>query len=194
MEETLRQSTGGLKIVLYGPESSGKSTMARALSEALDVPWVAEFMRTYLEQRGPVDGPMVSKEEVLAIARGQMALENEVAASEPELLICDTNLLELKVYSQHYFDGWCPEELINAVDQLQYDHYFLTQVDIPWEADSLRDRPLDRENMFRTFERELQQRQLPYTILEGSHQERMETALQVINQLKTNHNARSAGY
>lgn len=190
MEETLRQqSTGGLKVVLFGPESSGKTTMARSLSEACNAPWVEEYMRIYLDDRGPVVGSLVAKGEILPIAKGQIALENRVVVANPQLIICDTNLLELKVYSEYYFDGWCPTELLNALDQLKYDHYFLTGVDIPWKADKLRDRPLDRENMFCIFEQELQQRQLPYTILEGPHPDRLEKALKVINQLKTNMHA-----
>lgn len=189
MEETLRQSGSGLRVVLYGPESSGKTTMARALSKACNAPLVEEFMRLYLEAKTKLSDPLVAKTEILPIAQGQMGLENSVASTDPQLIICDTNLLELKVYSEYYFDGWCPPKLLQAVNELNYDHYFLTGVDTPWQADKLRDRPLDRENMFRIFEQELQQRQLPYTILSGRHPDRLETALDVIDQLKTNMHA-----
>lgn len=190
MEETLGQSGSGLRVVLFGPESTGKTTMARTLAGLFEVPWVEEYMRRYLEERGPVEGPLVSREEILPIAKGQMGLENRAMEGKPGMIICDTNLLELLVYCQYYFDGWCPDQLTKAVQAMHYDHYFLTQVDTPWEPDNLRDRPLDRVNMFRTFERELTKRNLPYTILEGPHSDRLEKAQKQIEQLKTDHYAR----
>lgn len=190
MEETLRQSNyDGLRVVFYGPESTGKSSLAEALASEQKCPWVPEYMRTYLEDRGPVTGALVSREELLVIAQGQIQVENRLVGTGPPLVVCDTNLLELLVYSRYYFDGWAPYELAEAIDALSYDHYFLTATDWPWVADDLRDRPDDRENMFRIFEQELTSRQLPYTILSGSFQARLDQALQIVNLLKTSPNA-----
>lgn len=190
MEETLRQAKhDGLRVVFYGPESTGKSSLAEALAREQDCPWVLEYMRTYLEDRGPVLGTLVSREELLQIARGQIQEENRVLETRPQLVVCDTNLLELLVYSRYYFHGWVPDELEDAISAMSYDHYFLTATDWPWVADNLRDRPDDRENMFRIFEQELTSRKLPYTILSGSYQERLNRAVQIVNRLKTTPNA-----
>ncbi|MCH9660663.1 MAG: ATP-binding protein [Bacteroidetes bacterium] len=185
MEETIRQQAGKcIRIVLFGPESTGKTTLASALAAYYKTEWVPEFMRSYLQEKWDNHKKLVSREDLIPIAAGQMQIENEKAASAKTFLFCDTNLRELKVYSRYYYDGFCPPEILRACDEIHYDYYFLTGVDAPWQADDLRDRPHDRPNMFRIFEEELQQHKLPYTVLEGTLEERLVKANQVIATLK----------
>ncbi|MBX2827197.1 MAG: ATP-binding protein [Flavobacteriaceae bacterium] len=185
MEKTLKQQPCDcLKIVLFGPESTGKSTLAKSLAERFHTEWVPEYMREYLQDKWDVHRERITKQDLIPIAQGQIRTENDKAGSANSYLFCDTNLRELKVYSEYYYDGFCPEPILEACKNEQYDHYFLTQIDVPWEKDDLRDRPDDRLTLFRTFESELITNHLPYTLLEGTLEERIRTAAQVLRTLK----------
>jgi len=114
-----------------------------------------------------------------------MGLENELAKKADKILICDTDLLETKVYSEEYYGGFVDPDLDRAATESQYDLYLLSYIDTPWEADDLRDRPTQREEMFRAFERALENNQRPYVILKGRVKERMNTAVQAIDKILT---------
>ena len=180
MEKELEQRQSNcVKIVLFGPESTGKTTLAKLLANHFDTAWVPEVMRPYLQQKWDLTGQKISKDDLLPIATGQMASENDGSKSANGFLFCDTNLLELKVYSDYYY-GNCPQEIEDALNTHPYDFYFLTNIDVPWEADDLRDRPYDRSTLFRNFETALKQRNLPYLLLEGDVQTRLKTAITTI--------------
>lgn len=184
MEKSLEQQASNcLKIVLFGPESTGKTTLATQLADHYKTLWVPEFMREYLQNKWDLEKKTVSKEDLLPIALGQIKTENEAALKSKKLLFCDTNLLEIKVYSEYYYDGFCPSEIKNAALKNSYDLYFLTAIDTVWEADDLRDRPEDREKLFRIFEAELIKNKLPFQVLIGSEPERMKTAVGTIDEL-----------
>jgi len=190
MEKTLKQSAGNgdhcIKVVLYGPESTGKTTLAKQLAAHYNTKWVPEYMRGYLEEKWDAKKEAITRDDLLPIAKGQIALENKIAETTNKLLFCDTNLLELKVYSEYYYNGFCPSEIKKAAEENQYHHFFLTYIDVPWEADRLRDRPNDRLKMFTIFETELRKKQLPYTVLKGSLEQRMKTATKIIEGLLNN--------
>jgi NadR type nicotinamide-nucleotide adenylyltransferase len=184
MEKTLKQAASRcLKIVLFGPESTGKTTLAKQLAAHFDTQWVPEYMRTYLEHKWETTHKRIEKKDVLPIVVGQMVNENAISKLVDTVLFLDTNLLEIKVYCEYYYKGWCPSEIANSALEGHYDHYFLTGIDIPWVNDNLRDRPDDREEMFRIFETELIQNELPYTVLQGSKLDRLTNAINIINTL-----------
>jgi NadR type nicotinamide-nucleotide adenylyltransferase len=188
MEKTLKQSTRNgnhcIKVVLYGPESTGKTTLAKQLAAHYNTKWVPEYMREYLEKKWENEQKPIARNDLIPIAKGQIASENKALEEANDLLFCDTNLLEIKVYSEYYYNGYCPPEIKTATEENQYHHYFLTYIDVPWEADKLRDRPHDRLKMFTIFEAELRKKQLPYTILKGSIEQRMKTAIKIIEKLR----------
>ncbi|MGJ8665606.1 MAG: AAA family ATPase [Patiriisocius sp.] len=187
MEETLKQRPSDcLKIVLFGPESTGKTTLAKQLAAHFETQWVPEFMRAYLEKKWDDHQEKITRVDLLPIAKGQIASENELAVNAKKVLFCDTNLLEIEVYSKYYNDGFCPSEISEANKINTYDFYFLTGIDVPWEFDKLRDRPDDRENMFRIFEHHLIDYNLPYMIIKGSKHNRFERAIKQINKLLKN--------
>jgi NadR type nicotinamide-nucleotide adenylyltransferase len=184
MEETFVQRPSDcIKIVLYGPESTGKTTICEALANHFDAPWVPEYMRAFAQRKFDQGLGSIHKEDMPAIATGQLALEKKAAQRANKLLLCDTNLLELLVYGGYYFPEHSFSEIEEAFQSQHYDHYFLTYIDTPWVADDLRDRPNDREKMFCIFEKELRQRNLPHTILTGSLSQRLETAVAGIENL-----------
>ena len=186
MEEELeqRRTRSLIKIVLFGPESTGKTTLAQLLATHYKTEWVPEYMREYLQRKWDEQQVSCEPHDLLPIAKGQMALENQKAATARELLFCDTNLLELVVYSRAYYEEFVEPGLLKHALKARYDLYFLTYIDVPWVEDDLRDRPGNREQMFARFRKTLDENNLPYRILEGDLQQRFGTAVKIIDQLK----------
>ncbi len=185
MEKTLeQQDTDCLRIVLFGPESTGKTTLARQLAEHFNTKWVPEFMREYLQEKWDRFEKAIEPNDVMSIAYGQMDLENAALEKANQFLFCDTNLRELKVYCNYYDPKGCPQEIVTATEKNHYDFYLLTDIDIPWEADDLRDRPYDRSTLFCMFETELKEANLPYEKLTGNREERFDKAVNLLKSLK----------
>jgi len=183
MEKTLRQQPSNcIKVVIFGPESTGKSTLAEQLARYYKTLWVPEFSRSYAEERLR-EGKTLTKEDVLPIAYGQIEIENRFSKLSEKLLICDTDLLETKVYSEMYYDGFCPKLLKEFALKNTYDLYLLTNIDIPWEADEIRDRPNQREAMFQAFQDNLIKHNRLYYLLNGTMKERFHLAINHIDKL-----------
>lgn len=184
MEEKLAQQPAHcLKVVLFGPESTGKTTLAARLAKHFNTEWVEEYMREYLQEKWDKEKEVCKPEDLVPIAVGQMEQENLKAKMANKILFCDTDLLELKVYSEAYYQGYCPPLLLKHALNNSYNLYFLTNIDTPWVPDDLRDKPLDREGMYNKFKSSLQLYQRPYIILQGSEENRFETAVTAINEL-----------
>ncbi len=184
MEKTLEQQPSNcLKVVVYGPESTGKTTLSRQLARHYNSVWVPEYAREYLQKKWNDERKTCQPEDLLPIAIGQMKLENELAQKTDSVLICDTNLLETKVYSEAYYAGTVDPMLDKYAKENQYDLYFLTYIDVPWEADDLRDKPNERVRMFNAFKSALVELKIPYVLLEGSKTERLKIATQHIDNL-----------
>jgi HTH-type transcriptional repressor of NAD biosynthesis genes len=183
MEKAFKQTPSDcIRIVLFGPESTGKTTLAKQLAAYFNTEWVPEYMRVYLQEKWDNKAEKISKQDLLPIAEGQIAAENSLVKKANNFLFCDTNLLELQVYCEYYYDGWSPEEIRKAVENQQYDFYFLTNIDVPWLHDDLRDRPNDRSAIFRKFEMALKIRNISYQVLSGSQEERLTTAIEILQQ------------
>ena len=184
MEEKLKQQPANIvKVVLFGPESTGKSTLSELLARHYNTVWVPEYAREYLQDKWNNQRKTCEQKDLIPIAIGQMSLENKLAKKADKILICDTDLLETKFYSEEYYCGFVDPDLDRAATESQYDLYLLSYIDTPWEADDLRDRPTQREEMFRAFERALVNNQRPYVILKGRVKERMNTAVQAIDKI-----------
>ena len=184
MEKTLKQQPSNcIKIVLFGPESTGKTTLSRQLARHFNSIWVPEYAREYLQDKWNNERKTCESSDLLPIAYGQMKLENELANKTDSVLICDTDLLETKVYSEAYYSGICDPVLEKYALENTYDLYFLTYIDTPWEADDLRDKPNERLRMFKAFEEALIKYNRPFVLLKGSKQERLNTAIEHIDNL-----------
>ncbi|MBP2831384.1 ATP-binding protein [Aquimarina sp. U1-2] len=185
MEEKLKQQPSScLKIVLFGPESTGKTTLSKQLAVYYECQWVPEYMRIYLQKKWDEEKKTCTYEDILPIATGQMKLENRLAQKTNKILICDTNLLELKVYSEVYYKEKVPEILRKISLENVYHLYLLTYIDTPWVPDDLRDKPHHREEMFLRFKNCLEHYNLPYVTLKGSKTSRVRKATQIIDQLR----------
>ncbi len=184
MEEKLKQQPSNcIKIVIYGPESTGKTTLSRQLADYYKTSWVPEYAREYLQEKWDKEKKVCEPEDLLPIALGQMRLENEAALKTKELLICDTDLLETNVYSETYYLGYSDPILKKYAIKNTYDLYFLTYIDTPWEADDLRDKPNERAFMFKAFESALIKYKKPYVLLRGNKEERLKKAISHINKI-----------
>jgi len=184
MEEKYKQRPSDLlKIVLFGPESTGKTTLSEQLARHYNTVWVPEYAREYLQQKWNNERKTCEPHDLLPIAAGQMQLENSLIKKATEILICDTDLLETKVYSEAYYIGDCDPILEKHALQNKYDLYFLTYIDIPWEADDLRDKPEEREEMFSYFKNTLEKYNRNFIILKGNKKERLKTAIEHIDKL-----------
>ena len=184
MEKTLKQAPSDLiKVVIFGPESTGKTTLSDQLAKHYNTFCTPEFLRDYAQKKWDNEKKACEPKDIIPIAQGQIALENKQSKKANSLLICDTNLLETKVYAEAYFEDFSNLELDKAVSEHQYDMYFLTYIDTPWEADDLRDKPNEREEMFIRFENALIKLNKPYVLLKGNKTTRMQKAISVIDQL-----------
>ena len=184
MEKKLKQKPINLvKVVLFGPESTGKTTLSRHLAHHYNTVWTPEFAREYLQKKWNQERKTCQVEDLLPIAVGQIKLENRLAKRADKVLICDTDLLETKVYSEEFYDGFVDERLNKAATENTYDIYLLTYIDTPWEEDDLRDRPGLRLEMFNAFEKSLIDNNRPYIVLKGDKETRLKNAVETIDQI-----------
>ncbi len=184
MEEKYKQEPSNvLKVVMFGPESTGKTTLSEQLARHYNSVWAPEYAREYLQDKWNEERKTCEPHDLLPIAAGQMQLENKLAKKANKILICDTDLLETKVYSEAYYIGHCDPTLEKYALENTYDLYFLTYIDVPWEEDDLRDKPLEREKMFQYFKDTLDKYDRNYVLLKGDKKTRLKTAINHINTL-----------
>jgi NadR type nicotinamide-nucleotide adenylyltransferase len=151
------------KIIITGPESSGKTTLARQLAESLGAPWVPEYARHYFEA-----GPQTYQaSDILRIAELQFLQQTARYQQGPDFLICDTGFLVLKIWLAVKF-GQTNEWLDQQFLQDPVDLYLLCQPNIPWEDDPLRENPTDRDQLFELYLSTLKEQQQPYQIISES--------------------------
>lgn len=167
------------KIVVIGPESTGKSTLSAALADELNTVWVPEYARAYLENLGRP----YSQEDLSVIADGQLSSEDELTKQADKLLICDTDLQVIKVWSNASY-GNCDKKILEQIAARRYDMYLLTYIDTAWEEDPLREHPKPEErtyfyNLYRDI---VQNSSVPWVDVRGGHEERLKIALNAITQ------------
>lgn len=173
------------KIVLLGPESTGKSSLAEALAKVYNTVWCPEYARSYLEKKGS----SYSYEDLLLIAKGQQALEDayvEKALKQnnpPQKLFIDTDMYVLKVWSEYVFNN-CDPSILQAINERTYSLYLLCDIDLPWTADEMREYPeqAPRIELFTIYKELLINQKIPWGIVQGQGDNRVNNAIQIINQ------------
>ncbi|RTY93981.1 DUF4301 family protein [Flavobacterium sp. GT3R68] len=183
MEENLKQQpTNTIKIAIFGPESTGKTTLAKQLAAHYETVWAPEFARDYLQDKWNKLKKGCEPEDLMPIAVGQTRLENEALLIANKYLFADTSLLVTKVFSEIYYN-FCDPILDKAAREHDYDLFFLTDVDVPWEKDDLRDSPLDRNSTFDTFKQALIENDKAFMVLSGNMVTRLNKAIGIIDNL-----------
>ena len=184
MEKNIIQANSDcIKVVLFGPQSSGKTTLSRELSKYYNTLWVEEFARKYLQKKWDNEKKICELSDIIPIAEGQIKLENEFSIKSSNLLFCDTDILETKIYSETYFNGFCDPVLEKYAIENKYNLYILTDIDTPWIKDDLRDRPNNRKEMFLAFKESLIKYNRPYIQVSGDLKTRMKIAITEIDKL-----------
>jgi len=197
------------KIVIIGPESTGKSTLSKQLAEHYNTLWCPEFAREYLLK----NGMNYTYDDLLHIAKGQMALEDEYISSivngqwsipdesrdsaktrtathspftidHSPLLFIDTDMYVLKVWCEFVFDK-CHRYILDQIVERKYDLYLLCNTDLPWVKDELREYPdlETREKLFEMYKDCMINQSTPWVIIGGNEEIRLKTARQSVDSL-----------
>ncbi len=165
------------KIVIIGGESTGKSTLCEALALHYNTVWVREYAREYLE----ATNGCYEYDDLLSIAKGQIALEEKLLSQANRLIFYDTDLHVLKVWSEHKYQQ-CHALIDEQILSRKYDAYLLTAPDFPWQHDILREHPEPemRKYFFELYKSMIKKSKIPYCIVTGSEKQRFETAIRFI--------------
>ena len=165
-----------IKIAIVGPESTGKSTMAKYLADYYQTIWVPECAREYCEN---LTGDCTLQDEI-NMFHGQLALEKELLPKANKLLICDTTFITIKIWSDALF-GVTPQEVLNELPKQHYDFYLLLDIDMPWQDDPLRNFPTQREHFMQVWHQELKALKANYKVVSGIGETRFQNAVKVID-------------
>lgn len=168
------------KVVVIGPESTGKSTLSALLAAHFHTVWTPEYAREYLDGLGrPYE-----QHDLLAIAEGQLKLEREMAAKANGLLVCDTDLYVIKVWSEHKYQE-CDPRILTAIAEQECDHYLLTYIDLPWEEDPQREYPDPemRSYFYQVYRDIVMQSGVTWTDIRGSYEQREALAIEAVSRL-----------
>ena len=198
--EQQQKITSLKKIVIIGPESTGKSFLSSYLAEHYKTLWVKEYAREYLLTHGTA----YSFDDLLVIAKKQLELEEEgiteiqkksfpeqqesinqeTKVSRPYPLFIDTNMVVMKVWCEFVFNR-CHQWILDKVVERKYDLYLLCNIDIPWVKDELREYPDQetREKLYHHYKDIMINQSVPWVDITGDYEERLLKALSAVDKL-----------
>jgi NadR type nicotinamide-nucleotide adenylyltransferase len=166
------------KVAVIGPECTGKSELSEFLAGHFHTDWAPEYARGYLNNLVRPYEP----HDLLAIAHGQIRIEDESVRTSNRVLICDTNLYVIKIWSEFKF-GSCDKTILEQIATRKYDLYLLTGVDLPWEDDPQREHPDKREQLYQLYLNEMKNQSVPYVEIKGERERRRKTAVEAVEKL-----------
>ena len=172
------------KVVVIGPESTGKTTLCKQLATYFQTQWCPEFAREYLLEHG-MD---YSYDDLLTIAKGQVALEEKYTSNlqpptsnDHSLLFIDTDMYVMKIWCEFVF-GKCHQFILDQIASRKYDLYFLCNIDLPWIKDELREYPdVDRrKQLYNIYTQTMTNQTTPWIDISGSYDERLQKAIAAV--------------
>jgi len=185
-----------IKVVIIGPESTGKSTLSEQLADHFHTSWCPEYAREYLLKHGTG----YTYDDLLTIAKGQIELE-ERTGSQPvrpagglpapvtitigtRLLFIDTDMYVMKVWCDFVF-GKCHQYILDEIKKRKYDLYLLCNVDLPWVKDELGEYPdlETREKLYGIYKDLMMHQPVPWVDISGNYEERLRKAIYAVNNL-----------
>lgn len=186
------------KIVIIGPESTGKSTLCEQLAAHYKTIWCAEYAREYLLKHGTD----YSFDDLLTIAKGQLALEDTSVSSivngewsmlqdsdsplttDHSAVFIDTDMYVMKVWCEYVF-GKCHQFILDEIAARKYDLYLLCNIDLPWVADELREYPNEepRKELYQIYKDIMINQQTPWVDISGNYEERLGKAIRAVGDL-----------
>jgi nicotinamide riboside kinase len=177
------------RVVLIGPECTGKTWLAGELAARYGVPWAPEHAREYVDRHGAA----LTYADVDPIGRGQKAGEDEAiaraVAAGASLVVLDTDLVSTMVYSRHYY-GDCPAWIAAEAPRRLGELYLLHHVDVAWVADGhQREEPERREELFDRFRATLATLGARVADVVGPWDERRRLAVEAVDRLRGRHAA-----
>ena len=172
------------KVVIIGPESTGKSTLCKELAAHFQTQWCPEYAREYLTNNGTA----YTYDDLLVIAKNQLLIEDrstaEVAATENKVLFIDTDMYVMKVWCEYVFEK-CHYFILDQISKRPYDLYILCTADIPWVQDALREYPEEgpRKELFQIYKDQLINQSVPWITVSGNYSERLAKAIVAVDAL-----------
>ena len=166
------------RVVITGPECTGKTTLAAALAEQLGTPWMAEQAREYA-MAAVLMGGTLGAADVERIAERHAVAEDRLLAADPPLIVLDTDLMSTVAYGRHYY-GNSSAWLESEARARRGDLYLLCDTDLLWVPDGIRDRPTGREAMLEHFRRVLAEFNARTADVWGFGPARLEAALAAV--------------
>lgn len=190
------------KIVILGPESTGKSMLCELLAQHYNTLWCPEFAREYLL----TNGMQYQFDELLTIAKGQLAMEKEYetmiqsqwsmakdrwvntktlsAQKHAPLLFVDTDMYVMKVWGEYVFQK-CHHFILEEIVRHPYDLFLLCKPDLPWTQDPLREYPDEkpRQELYHIYRDIMINQQTPWVEISGNYDERLQQAIKAVEKL-----------
>jgi NadR type nicotinamide-nucleotide adenylyltransferase len=184
------------KVVIIGPESTGKSTLTTQLAAHYNAIACPEYARQYLNE----NGTSYTFDDLLTIAKGQIALEdnckklavdswqlavhNQQSTINYQPLFIDTDMYVMKVWCEYVF-GKCHQYILDEIVSRKYDLYLLCNIDLPWVKDALREYPDEqpRKELYHIYKDLLVNQQTPWVNISGNYNQRLQTAITAVYNL-----------
>ncbi|HEY1871726.1 MAG TPA: ATP-binding protein [Chitinophagaceae bacterium] len=184
------------KIVVIGPESTGKSTLCEQLAQHYNMLWCPEYAREYLQTHGT----KYNYDDLLTIAKGQVELEAKftrmannrwqmtdrsiISHQSSNLLFIDTDMFVMKVWCEFVF-GKCHQFILDQIAKRKYDLYLLCNIDLEWEYDEMREYPdiETRQKLYNIYKELMISQPIPWIEISGNDEHRLDTAVQFVGKL-----------